>query len=168
MKKIDWETFKKALEAADQTKKDLMSSEVIYECVVNELNKTKSQLPTKEIIILFGDYILGLRQEPEVMEELNTLGVPDVFNFFKNVLSAINQNQERSKTAPVENVTPSKDLASEIAQTEHEIASIQGIRTMPADMKTIQPTPPSGEVVYTSSQSDILHRAEDARWESEH
>ena len=188
MKKIDWETFKKALAAADQTKRSLMSSEVIYECVVEELVKVKNQTSPKEIIILIGDFILGLRSEAEVKEELSSLGVPDVYNFFEHVTSNITQKNSDIKTEP-------GNLSSEITAAENELAAVAanhevpgvGIRTMANDMQTAQSTTPTApkyqpiyptapETIYTSNQADIFPTPQPAqnqdqklppRWDSE-
>jgi hypothetical protein len=63
----------------------------------------------------------------------------------------------------------SVNLATEIAEAEYELESIQGMRTMATDARAVQPvavTPP-GETIHTSSQVDILPQREDPKWGSE-
>jgi hypothetical protein len=62
---------------------------------------------------------------------------------------------------------PVATLENEIAEAEHEFASMQGIRTMATDMR-MRPAAPSAETTYRSSQADILPTPTPApRWESE-
>jgi hypothetical protein len=70
------------------------------------------------------------------------------------------QAQVPSNTQP-----PSQNLAHEIEEAEHELASIQGIRTMATDMRSTGQFPPMGEVVHSSSQADILPTPSGPKWD---
>ena len=59
------------------------------------------------------------------------------------------------KTIHEERVENTNVFASEIAQTEQEFASIQGLRTMADDIRAVHP---QEEAVYRSSQATILDR----------
>lgn len=174
MKQIELETYSKVLASANQQTRGLLDSEIIYESIICELKKTNSVIPTKEIIILFGDYVLGLRPQNNVMEELDALKVPDVYNFFTNVLSEVEQKQKAAitstQTAPV-------SLTDEIKETEKSLMASGGLRTMAGDASAVTQEP---ETTYQSSQAEILTRPiaplaatlpppqnDDNRWSSE-
>lgn len=62
---------------------------------------------------------------------------------------------EATRNTVNETAPDSQQLASEIAETEDALSSLQGIRTMAADMQSVAPAA-HAEQVHTSSQEEIL------------
>lgn len=163
MKRIDWKIFEQACDNAPQDKKELMNSTAIHDAAKRILGEKMNKENTTDIILVISYHVLGLNSIEKTLEELSSLNIPDVYNFLKSVLKDIS-----NATPQTHHDIPQESLSNEIAQAEHELASVQGLRTMATDMQAHTPAA-TGEVVYRSAQADILPtRNPDApRWESE-
>lgn len=149
----DWEIYKKAYDAANQQIKDLMSSSVIYDCIIAQLS-VSTTIKTSPVVLLIGYHLLGINSMEKTLAELSALEVPDVYNFLNKILKEIADYIAAIPPPPVAQV-PVVDLTEELAQTERELESIQGLRTMAQDMHEVQG---HAEPIYQSSQSEILNR----------
>lgn len=83
------------------------------------------------------------------------------------VLAMLRNSREQAISASEE----AAQLLEEIKQTETDLASLHSVRTMPQDMAAIRP---GSDVVYQSSQAEILQQPkppfvvpETPRWESD-
>jgi hypothetical protein len=167
-----WELFHAAYQSTSPEVRLLIDSEKIAVCVEAALaRRNMPQLQTKATTQV-SYQVVGAQTIDTTVASLTALGLTDALQFFAEVQAAINQTNVPPSTAPAHS------LAAEISATEHDLESLQGIRTMAHDMKeakthpiTHQPTP---ETTYQSSQEDILRKTppvantgQVARWDTE-
>ena len=150
---FDWEKFLKAYQEADEKIKGLIDSEIIADFVQNEISKGSLLPENRQIVIVaLSHYSLKATPENEIIEILTTHGVQDASSLFRDFNFIYIDGKPSTNSPP-----PHASLASEITTTEKELASIQTVRTMSHDMAAIKP---GSDVVYQSSQADILAKNE--------
>ena len=109
-----------------------------------------------KFVEMVGDIILGFYMSSD-LHVLIPAALPQLDGMTKIALEAdikmfLYPLSEESSATPS---TPDTNLSSEIAETEKSIESLQGIRTMAADMHAVAPTAHT-EHVYRSTQEEIL------------
>jgi hypothetical protein len=159
----NWELFQTAYQNASQELCDLVDSEKIPTCVEVSLGRRNGIHLQSAVTAQMSYQLIGAQTIDATVAALLKLGISDGLQFIVEVQNCLQQPQS----------TPSGPLASEISQTEKSLESLQTVRTMPHDMATIKP---GSDVVYQSSQADILRTPTPAapatapeapRWETE-
>ncbi len=176
MKDIDWETFKKASSRAEKWKQDLMSTSKIYDYVAPELLRLGAPTNPSDTLLPIIYHLIGLLNTEEILAELSALKVPDVYNFLNSVIKNVSPIEVNNQKI---SIPPTPNLSAEISATEHDLESLQNIRTMPHDMHAVQTRPlaypHASENTYQSVQADLLRPAipvpevnkQSPRWDSE-
>ena len=165
---IDWETFQTAYKSIAQDKRDLIDSERVYECISSAFQKAGINVEIRPIMLAFTYHILDIQGAGAVIQEMEAFKIPQAHILFADILAAIQKSTSVQNQSAIEE---EHVLESEIAETEKEFETIQGIRTMASDMHNVKnPT----EVVHTSSQAELLNRTvptaspePSSRWETD-
>jgi hypothetical protein len=145
-----WELFQNAYQSASTEVKALIDSEKIPTFVEAALTKRNANRLQASATAQISYEILGVQTIDETVRNLAQLGILDALQFLAEVKTSLSQ----SVTAPIVSQQPtSQSLASEISAAEHDLASLHTVRTMSHDMAAIKP---GSDVVYQSSQADIL------------
>lgn len=172
---MNWETYQSAYQNATPELRELLDSEKIPVCVKNSLENRKLLALRKVSVVEVSAYIIGIQTIDETVKNLTQAGIPDALQFLAEVQTCIKQPPASPATVP----RPiQQNLTSEISATEHDLASLQTVRTMSHDMELAQGHPvmqaPVTETTYTSNQADILRPApaapvvtETPRWDTE-
>lgn len=155
----DWETFQAAYQTAPAATKALVDSETIPNAVQEQVALGTIDQPLQATVIkLCSHFVLGMTSEPNVLLELQKLGIPNaavVFGMLKGNFT-------------VDTPTPTAlntELSTEIAEVEHNLSDMPPVRTMADDIIKIQQT----ETTQPSlSQAELLQKSteesDEARW----
>ena len=163
MNKVTEQEFMAAVAKANEPIRNLMYSDLLFIAADKFLKAHGTEVKAGETLLPVGYYLLGLRSKEGTLEELHDLKVPDVYALLK-IMEDLKNNTTLSDEVNPETILP---LSEEIAETEKSLESLQGIRTMAADMEAA----PHTEQVYSSTQEEILTPKAAVggaqRWESE-
>jgi hypothetical protein len=179
----NWETFQAAYQSTSPEVKAFIDSEEIGIFIEALIQSGKVPMTLKpKMLILISDYCLGIKNSNELGSTIVQLGIP--FELSHQLYSyIITFLVQRGVTIGPTMVTPAppeiqNPLSSEIYTVEQEIVALNMVRTMAHDMDEAKGHPviktPASEVVYQSSQEDILQPAapapvvnETPRWDTE-
>jgi len=146
---------------------------------------TKNKIDNKsEFAIAVGDVILGLVPQeklPELLVERLGIERPAAMRITADVLDFLApldqpETTESTTDVPINKPESTNDnsLASEIAEAEAAMESMQPIRTMSHDMDVVRGNPTDEPTHDSASQEDLLDRSAtvkdknpDARWGTE-
>jgi len=177
-----WEQYQAAYQKADQKTKDLIHSSLIPECVQKVIELKQLEASQKKLLVkITSDHILELLSNDEMVAEIRNIGVPDAESVSAEIMSCTTTMKptvldtsliidESTNTIQVNtNIKAEHQLASEIAEAEATMQTIQPIRTMSHDMETMRSVMNDEQVHTAASQADILDRtttdkATDDRW----
>lgn len=156
MIKVTDQEFIAALSKSSEPIRNLMYSDLLFAEVDKFLKAHSSEAQAGETLLPIGYYLLELRTQEETLEGLHDLKVPDVFALLKTIEDlkvSIVVSDDRDPEMPSPLIEPT--LSFEIAEAEKSLESLQGIRTMAADMQAVEPAAQT-EQVHSSSQEEIL------------
>ena len=182
---ITYEQRESAYDSATKTQQHMYSGYGAGVPIYSIAQKHKIQSHT-DFAIAIGDVILGLVPQEKLPELLvERLGVErpaamritaDVLDFLAPLDEPQPEASDTATTVPINTTEPANDnsLASEIAEAEAAMESMQPIRTMSHDMEVQRGTPADEPTHTGASQADLLDRTAtvkdkntDARWGTE-
>ena len=146
---MNWENYQNAYQKASTEMQELLDSEKIPLCVKNSLEKRELLLLRKKAAAETAAYTVGSQTIDETIRNLTQIGITDALQFIAEIQTCTTQSTVASPTTR----QPDIHLQAEISNAEKELASLQTVRTMSHDMAAIKP---GSDVVYQSSQADIL------------
>ncbi len=153
MKEITGEEYYTALKKADSKVIELINSNQLYDCISAVLRQNSEPINPSDALIPTAYFLIGAYTLDDAAQSFLEIGAKNSLRFLADLQEQVNQ----IVSVKTETQTEKKELASEIIETEKELASIQTVRTMPHDMAAIKP---GSDVVYQSSQADILSKGE--------
>ncbi len=140
----NWEQFQFAYQAATSEMKALVDSEVIPICVEVSLNRRQGGHLQSSATAQITRLLIGAQTIDATVSSLQQMGISDALQFIVEIQNCV------KKPLGASSGLSTSDINSEQNET-------LGIRTMPQDMAAIRP---GSEVVYQSSQIDLLSRGQ--------
>lgn len=139
---FDWGNFLKAYQAASATRKSIIDSSLIADCIKKMIeDKFVDEKYYQILVIAVSHHILSATSDSEIIKILDSLELKDGATLLKTADSFL-----------VKSTAHSENLATEIAEVEHEMESLHSIRTMSEDMHAAKQEEPT----HSSSQDNIL------------
>jgi hypothetical protein len=150
---FNWNNFTKAYQSASEEKRLLIDSSTIAECVQNLIaDKLLHESHCQLLVTAISHHVLHATSEGEIIVILEKAGINNTLNLVAKTLTCL-EGKGSIKSELINNVI----AQSEISEVENDLAAIQTVRTMSHDMAAIRP---GSDVVYQSSQADILRAPE--------
>jgi hypothetical protein len=168
---ITYEQRESAYDSATKTQQHMYSGYGAGVPIYSIAQKHKIQSHT-DFAIAIGDVILGLVPQEKLPELLvERLGVErpaamritaDVLDFLAPLDEPQPEASDTATTVPINNPEPTNDnsLASEIAEAEAAMKTMQPIRTMSQDMEVMRGTPTDEPTHTAASQDDLLKQTQ--------
>ena len=168
---MEWNIFYNAYSKASIEKKHLIDCGVIGDCVeqICTDNTLLSSIQA-HIVIVISHLILGTISLEQAEIELKKKNVPEALTLIQQLTTCITSAGSNTHIELKEE-EDDDSLASEIAEAEAAIQTMQPIRTMSHDMETMRSALGDEPVHTAASQADLLDRtatpkadAPDDRW----
>ncbi len=164
---FNWDKFLSAYQTASDEQKSFIDSPAIADCVKKLVDSDLIKPVHQQLLIVaISHYVLKSTSENEIVKILEANGVTNTLSILAKVVVCL-ESQNLSKGTNVGAAV----LDSEIKAAEHDLASLQAVRTMTGDMRALGHA--DDIPVYRSLQDDILTPTPQAdtpttpRWESE-
>jgi hypothetical protein len=147
---FEWDSFIEAYKNADAATKSVVDSTYIAECVEENIQKGFANRAHQELLIIaVTQRVLNATNEDTAVKILTNHGV----TFAKELLQKLLQCVSEKNTFIAKDIPPALEL--EIAKAEQDFAALPNIHTKPLETVEVRPV---SDVVYQSSQADILQR----------
>ena len=147
-----WEQFQSAYQAATPEIKALVDSETIPTCVESSLKRRQGEHLQSAATAQVSHLMIGAQTIDATANSLKQLGISDALQFIVEVQNCTQQPLQTQPETIGNKVAPTQ---KEAPRSATDITSLQTVRTMSHDMAAIKP---GSDVVYQSSQEDILVR----------